>query len=135
MPISFWVKGVPRSLAAQKKEAYTALIQEAARCVFEKPVQSPRIDIAIIFAAKDRNLRADVDNVAKPILDASKDIVYDDDKEASLHCGSDATDWSARKTPESAKAPWVTQRLAVSLEVCGSIQGSAQPTSSTHKPG
>jgi hypothetical protein len=35
MPISFWVKGVPRSLAAQKKEAYTALIQEAARCVRE----------------------------------------------------------------------------------------------------
>ena len=62
MPISFWVKGVPRSLAAQKKEAYTALIQEAARSVFKKPVQSPRIDIEIIFAAKDRNLRADVDN-------------------------------------------------------------------------
>ena len=81
MPVSFWVKGVPRSLAAQKKEAYTALIQEAARAVFKKPAQSPRIDVEIIFAAKDRNLRADVDNVAKPILDALKGIVYDDDKQ------------------------------------------------------
>ena len=81
MPISFWVKGVPRSLAAQKKEAYTNLIQEAARSVLKKPLQSPRIDIEIVFAAKDRNLRADVDNVAKPILDALKDIVYQDDKQ------------------------------------------------------
>lgn len=81
MPISFWVKAVPRSLAAQKKEAYIALIQEAARSVFKKPIQSPRIDVEIIFAAKDRNLRADVDNVAKPILDALKNIVYDDDKQ------------------------------------------------------
>jgi hypothetical protein len=52
MPISSWVKGVPRSLAAQKKEAYTALIQEAARSVFNKPVQSPRIDVEIISPLK-----------------------------------------------------------------------------------
>ena len=59
-----------------RRQAAPALIQEAARSVFKKPIQSPRIDVEIIFAAKERNLRADVDNVAKPILDALKDIVY-----------------------------------------------------------
>ena len=49
--------------------------------MLKKPLESPRIDIEIIFAAKERNLRADVDNVAKPILDALKDIVYQDDKQ------------------------------------------------------
>lgn len=81
MAISFWVTGTPRSLAAQKKERYTAAIQEAARAVFKKPLESPRIDVEIVFAAEDRNLRADVDNVAKPILDALKDIAYVDDKQ------------------------------------------------------
>jgi hypothetical protein len=46
------------------------------RALSKKPVQSPRIDVEIIFAAKDRNLRADVDNVASLILEALRDIVY-----------------------------------------------------------
>ena len=33
------------------------------------------------FAATVRNVRANVDNVAKPVLDALKGIVYDDDKQ------------------------------------------------------
>ena len=31
MAISFWVKGVPRSLAAQKKEAYADALRRAHR--------------------------------------------------------------------------------------------------------
>ena len=79
--ISFWVNAVPRSLAAEKKENYLAEIKKAASDVFSAPLKSPRLDVDIIFAAKNRNLRADVDNVAKPILDALKGIVYEDDKQ------------------------------------------------------
>ena len=45
-----------------------------------RPTESSRIDIEIFFVAQ-RSLRADVDNVVKPILDALKDIVYLDDSQ------------------------------------------------------
>jgi hypothetical protein len=54
---------------------------QAAKQSIGKPLKTPRIDIDIVFACKDRNLRADVDNVAKPVLDALKDVLYDDDRQ------------------------------------------------------
>jgi Holliday junction resolvase RusA-like endonuclease len=78
---SFWITGVPKSLSAKKTENYRARIQAAAAAEITEPLQSPRIDIDIIFAAKNRNLRADVDNVAKPVLDALKGVVYMDDRQ------------------------------------------------------
>jgi hypothetical protein len=44
-------------------------------------MRSHRLDVEIVFAAKNRTLRADVDNIAKPILDALKSIAYDDDRQ------------------------------------------------------
>jgi hypothetical protein len=83
MPPSFvfWVAGVPRSLQATRKADYTESIRQAAKQSIGKPLKTPRIDIDIVFACKDRNLRADVDNVAKPVLDALKDVLYDDDRQ------------------------------------------------------
>lgn len=69
--------GTNPPLAAQEKEAHTTLISRSrSRCVRET-AQSPSIDVEIIVAAKDRNLRADVDYVAKPILDALKGNVHE----------------------------------------------------------
>ena len=44
------------------------------------PIASKRIDVEIFFQAKTP-LRADVDNIIKPILDALKGIVYLDDSQ------------------------------------------------------
>ena len=78
---SFWITGVPKSLSAKKTVDYRGRIRAAAAAEVTRPLQSPRIDIDIIFAAKNSNLRADVDNVAKPILDALKGVVYEDDRQ------------------------------------------------------
>lgn len=76
-----WVAGIPRSLQAKRKEGYVAAIREAAAAVVTRPSKSPRLDVEIVFASKDRNLRADVDNVAKPVLDALKGVAYEDDRQ------------------------------------------------------
>jgi hypothetical protein len=53
-------------------------IRTAAKNVVSTPLQSRRIEIAIWFYGSSKK-RADVDNVAKLILDALKNIVYRDD--------------------------------------------------------
>ena len=78
---SLWVEGVPKSLSAKKKVEYVKRVKQAAARIIRTPLRSRRIDIEIVFAAKDRTLRPDVDNVAKPILDALKDVVYEDDRQ------------------------------------------------------
>src|SRR5207245_1446076 len=78
---SFWIDGPPRSQDAQKKLGYVQRIKRAATNLVPGPLQSTRLDIDIIFAARDRLVRPDVDNVAKPILDALKDVLYADDRQ------------------------------------------------------
>ena len=76
-----WIPGVPKSFQSKgSKNAYVAKIRKAAKAVVPRPTKSPRVDIEIFFVSK-RTMRADVDNVIKPILDALVGIVYDDDKQ------------------------------------------------------
>jgi len=75
-----WVKGPPRSLQKNRLERYRATIAEAARAIVPEPMLSNRIDIDIWFSAK-RSVRADVDNIAKPVLDALKGVDYLDDRQ------------------------------------------------------
>jgi len=77
-----WVEGHPQSLQANRKglERYKERIRNAAGNVVPHPTKSKRIDIEIFFRA-ERPLRADVDNIIKPILDALKGIVYLDDSQ------------------------------------------------------
>lgn len=79
--VSIWVEGTPKSLSAERKSEYVHRIREAAAGEIAARLTSGRIDIEIIFAAKDRLLRPDVDNVAKPILDALNGVLYEDDKQ------------------------------------------------------
>ena len=78
---SLWIEGMPRSLSAEKKAGYMERVRQVAAQQVASPLRSGRLDIDIIFAAKDRLLRPDVDNIAKPILDALKGVIYDDDRQ------------------------------------------------------
>jgi crossover junction endodeoxyribonuclease RusA len=75
-----WVEGHPQSLQGSQRglKRYKEHIRNAARQVVPNPTKSKRIDIEILFQA-ERPLRADVDNIIKPVLDALKGIVYLDD--------------------------------------------------------
>lgn len=78
---SFWVKGKPLSQGAESQKSYRERIRAGCSTVVATPSKSNRLDIDIIFASKDRSLRADVDNIAKPVLDALKDVLYTDDRQ------------------------------------------------------
>ncbi|MFX0203736.1 MAG: RusA family crossover junction endodeoxyribonuclease [Candidatus Hodarchaeota archaeon] len=76
-----WVPGIPKSFQRKgPKTRYIQKIQEATRKHVPYPVKSGRIDIEIFFVAL-RFMRADVDNIIKPILDALIDIVYFNDNQ------------------------------------------------------
>jgi len=76
-----WIPGVPKSLQSKgSKEAYVQKIREAAKSVVPRPTKSPRVDVEIFFVS-EHTMRADVDNVIKPILDALVGVVYFDDKQ------------------------------------------------------
>jgi Holliday junction resolvase RusA-like endonuclease len=78
---SFWVAGKPRSLAAENQKAYRERVRDAGAKAVATPSKSNRLDVEILFASKERSLRADVDNIGKPVLDALKDVVYTDDRQ------------------------------------------------------
>lgn len=77
-----WVPGIPKSFGSKgaKSKYYRQRIQEATRTQVPYPIESGRIDIEIFFVSP-RSIRADVDNIIKPILDALEDIVYFDDNQ------------------------------------------------------
>jgi len=79
--LSIWIRGTPKSLQAGTHRDYTARIRASAAKQIQRPLNTNRIDIDVIFSAKVGTVRADVDNVAKPILDALKGVVYKDDKQ------------------------------------------------------
>ena len=78
-----WVQGSPRSRGAKSKHnrAYVDAIQKAAMKVMVAPSSSQLIEVEIVFV--DERGRPDVDNTAKPILDALNGIAYFDDSQVS----------------------------------------------------
>src|SRR5688572_203123 len=78
---TIWVDGKPKSLRRGPASAeYVARIQSAAMPQCSAPLGSHLLAVEIWFAAHRRD-RADVDNVAGPILDALKGVVYLDDRQ------------------------------------------------------
>lgn len=76
-----WVPGIPKSSQSKgAKTKYVQVIQKATKEQVPYPVRSGRIDIEIFFVALS-TMRADVDNIIKPILDALVNIVFFDDKQ------------------------------------------------------
>lgn len=76
-----WIPGIPKSSQSKgSKIKYKQIIQETTKKQVPYPIRSERIDIEIFFVAL-RTMRADVDNIIKPILDALNNIVYFDDNQ------------------------------------------------------
>ena len=77
-----WVPAYPKSSQADKQNLgrYRETIRAAAREVITEPTKSRRLDVEIFFQA-DSLLRPDVDNIMKPILDALRGILYEDDSQ------------------------------------------------------
>lgn len=76
------MEGKPQTYRKNKKSLsrYIELIQENTKKIVPFPINSKRIDIEIFFLSEN-SIRADVDNIIKPILDAMQGIVYFDDKQ------------------------------------------------------
>ena len=75
--IDFVVRGTPRSQQARKKKLWQKKVQAAAPPGLELLAGSLRLRIDFFF---DGSTQLDTDNIIKPIQDALKNIVYDDDE-------------------------------------------------------
>lgn len=76
-----WVDAQPKSHQSKGSlDNYKQRIREAAAAVVQNPSKSNRIALEVFFES-DRALRADVDNVMKPILDALIGVLYQDDRQ------------------------------------------------------
>lgn len=76
-----WISGAPQTYRKSKKSLsrYIETLKSATREIVPFPIESGRIDIEI-WVNSDQ-LRPDVDNIVKPILDAMQGLVYFDDKQ------------------------------------------------------
>ena len=84
----FWIPGKPLSgnSASSGNRKYKEMVRNC--CLQQGASLSPsnKIEVVVFFAA-DRRSRPDVDNVMKPILDALKGCVYEDDQQVwSIRC-------------------------------------------------
>jgi crossover junction endodeoxyribonuclease RusA len=75
-----WVPGAPRSAQGGSRTRYVEGIRAAAREVVRTVLRTGRIDLEVWFVS-DSGVRPDVDNVLKPIMDALKGVVYEDDRQ------------------------------------------------------
>jgi crossover junction endodeoxyribonuclease RusA len=90
LPIEFTVAGVPVSQQCRRKatkQAWISVVRAAAAAIFgEKSPASGPISMEIAYFYFEERIDIDVDNIAKPICDALKKLVYEDDKQVvELH--------------------------------------------------
>ena len=88
----------PKSQQSKQKfcRDYRDRIQVAAERTLPSPLSSSNIEVDIVFAERSTS-RPDVNNIAKPILDALKGIAYGDDKQVrSVRVTAIPTDDSLR---------------------------------------
>jgi hypothetical protein len=79
----FGVRARP-SLSAKGRATYVAAVQAAAADTIRMPIRAEDVQIEIFCASQVPDAMADVDNAAKPTLDALKGIAYVDDRQV---CG------------------------------------------------
>lgn len=77
----FWVTHQPFTKAGSTSgKLYRAAVKSAAAAVIPNPIETSDVEIEISYATRiRRSIRADVDNVVKPTLDALKGVAYVDD--------------------------------------------------------
>jgi crossover junction endodeoxyribonuclease RusA len=85
---SFAVIGVPVSSQSSKesRKRYQQLVaQEAAKSVKSPIKDNEKVKIEIDWFSEGFENKPDADNIAKPIIDALKGIVFPDDKQVESH--------------------------------------------------
>jgi Holliday junction resolvase RusA-like endonuclease len=83
----FTVDGTPKSLQAKSKskKQWQDVVTRAAREAVQEDERVIQSEIAVVLVhfSFDQEERADVDNIAKPILDAMAGPVYSDDRQVT----------------------------------------------------
>jgi Holliday junction resolvase RusA-like endonuclease len=83
---SFPVIGKPASLQSSNntKQRWQSLVTKTAQMYQKKPLGiDVKLDLQIDWFSPERQNRADVDNVLKPVVDALKNVIYVDDNQVS----------------------------------------------------
>jgi Holliday junction resolvase RusA-like endonuclease len=80
------VKGTPKSIQSSPRSLgdWKNKVVIAARCVFPAPLETNNVNVRITVY-HNRLPTFDTDNVSKPIVDALKQIAYNDDKQVMDH--------------------------------------------------
>ena len=83
LPLEYVVIGTPKSLRAsgKSKQDWKRRIRAAATAALPAiaPVSAASVRVTVVYFYVQTDL--DTDNILKPILDAMKDLVYEDDKQ------------------------------------------------------
>ena len=77
----FCVQKRPSIGSKKAKKDYQSAVEEVARKHIDTPITSADVEVELFYALSDPRINVDVDNVAKPTLDALKDIAYRDDRQ------------------------------------------------------
>jgi len=83
LSVEFIVRGVPVSLSASAKgkKTWQRTVSDAAAKVWRDYPTDVRPLKAVILYCSDGTSDLDADNIAKPILDALKRLIYEDDRQ------------------------------------------------------
>ncbi|MBI1186993.1 MAG: RusA family crossover junction endodeoxyribonuclease [Alphaproteobacteria bacterium] len=84
LPVEFFVAGVPVSHAAStpSRDSWKELVARAARATQPEAYFCTTASLAVsVFYFSNPNPVGDLDNIAKPILDALKGVLYVDDRQ------------------------------------------------------
>jgi len=79
----FGVRARP-SLSGKSRDAYVAAVRGAAAAAIAAPITTADVEIEVFCSSQVPEAMVDVDNAAKPTLDALKGIAYVDDRQV---CG------------------------------------------------
>ena len=79
----FWVRAKPHIKGRGKgKKSYMMAVRQAAATQVCLPITEKDIEVEINYSTlAEEGVRADIDNVIKPTLDALKEVVYRDDRQ------------------------------------------------------
>lgn len=80
MPLAICLPLKPRSLNAKLKASYSSAIADAARAKHDGTILDVPLYSRIIWFHKYISTQGDIDNVAKRIHDALKNVLFEDDR-------------------------------------------------------
>src|SRR5271168_2966268 len=80
MLVAFHLHRRPVSLNSKHSRGYTQQIRDMARSCYSGPLMTSALYSRIIWFHKDKSSQGDVDNIAKRVHDALKEVLFADDR-------------------------------------------------------